>query len=317
MSYEKWLDIRKSVPEEVEICIVTKYKPLNAMVRLFKDILHEHPGSSVLFGENYQTEIIDKIAALNAAIQRVSWKRATDGSAPRGSSTPELLDAEACRTDRASPESGPDQPGPDQSGPDQSGPDQSGPDQSGRDQSGQEDLDNMIDQLLGLDSNFMDKFRISIIGHLQRNKLSKMFREDERFRFIQRIESLDSKRTADALQSELGRGNTGTRMIEVFIQVNISNEPQKSGIHPADVEMLGAYIDAECPCLDWRGLMCIASQNDPEKDFMAMKVLRDKLSVNRRNYHLKLSMGMSADQHVAIKYETDEIRIGTSIMGSR
>ncbi len=95
-----------------------------------------------------------------------------------------------------------------------------------------------------------------------------------------------------------------------FIQINTGNEPQKSGIKLDYVEQ---FLEL---CNDYginiNGLMCIPPEREsPDKHFQIMQSLA-------KNNHIKnLSMGMSADFDIALRYGSTHIRIGTSIFGKR
>ena len=94
---------------------------------------------------------------------------------------------------------------------------------------------------------------------------------------------------------------------EYFIQVNIGNEEQKSGVRIEDIDELYKYsLDKK---LNIKGLMCLPPNvDDPSKFFYEMKKIRDSL-----NKSLLLSMGMSSDYHHALKYNSDIIRVGSAI----
>ena len=90
-----------------------------------------------------------------------------------------------------------------------------------------------------------------------------------------------------------------------FIQINIGNEEQKSGVQKEDLDFLYQYtLDKN---LNIQGLMCIPPANqDPTPYFQEMKKIKDKL-----NSQLKLSMGMSNDYDTALSCNTNLIRLGS------
>jgi pyridoxal phosphate enzyme (YggS family) len=127
---------------------------------------------------------------------------------------------------------------------------------------------------------------------------------------------VDSLRLAEALErgaEEIGRD------LRVFVEVNIAEEPQKSGVAPADTEALVDAIDA-LPWLTVTGLMAIPPQGDSPEDsrphFAAMRRLHDALRADRPELR-HLSMGMSADYEVAIEEGATEVRVGRSLFGPR
>ena len=90
-----------------------------------------------------------------------------------------------------------------------------------------------------------------------------------------------------------------------YIQVNIGDEPQKSGISRKDLERL--YHQCVQGSLRVEGLMCIPPANqNPDKYFNLLLELKNKI-----NPTLKLSMGMSQDYLNALQYQSDIIRVGS------
>ena len=97
---------------------------------------------------------------------------------------------------------------------------------------------------------------------------------------------------------------------KLFIQVNIGNEIQKSGIRVDQVEAFTKF----CKELNLNiiGLMCIPPINeDPEKSFLRMNFLNKKMNF------VELSMGMSSDYLTAIEHKSTYLRIGSEIFGKR
>ena len=100
------------------------------------------------------------------------------------------------------------------------------------------------------------------------------------------------------------------KKIKIFLQVNIGNEDQKSGINKNEIDQLVSYCNEIG--LDVIGLMCIPPINiDPEDHFAEMKKLNINLGFT------ELSMGMSSDFLVAAKHLSTYVRIGSSIFGQR
>jgi len=143
--------------------------------------------------------------------------------------------------------------------------------------------------------------RLHLIGPLQRNKVRRALD------LFDAIESVDRPRLARALAEEMERG--GHRP-DCFIQVNTGEEPQKSGVHPADADdFIGACRDLGLPL---RGLMCIPPQDDEPSLHFAL--LRE---IARRNGLADLSMGMTADFDVAVRFGATHVRVGTALFGPR
>jgi pyridoxal phosphate enzyme (YggS family) len=143
---------------------------------------------------------------------------------------------------------------------------------------------------------------LHLIGALQTNKA------------LAAIELFDVIQTLDrpALAKALAKGIDKTkRSPRLYIEINIGNEPQKSGIAPDQAGAFLAYCRDSCG-LSISGLMCIPPHNqEPRPYFKAMRELKDQLGLPH------LSMGMSDDFEKAIDCGATEIRIGAAIFGVR
>ena len=143
--------------------------------------------------------------------------------------------------------------------------------------------------------------KLHLIGRLQTNKVRPAL---DLFDYIH---SLDSKKLADKIFNIQQQLNLKTKL---FIQVNIGNEDQKSGISKNEVHDFYNYC--KNLNLDVVGLMCIPPFNeDTKKYFEEMNDLNKKLKLN------ELSMGMSSDYLEAIENNATFVRIGSSIFGQR
>jgi len=107
--------------------------------------------------------------------------------------------------------------------------------------------------------------------------------------------------------------------LDVLVQINVSGEASKSGVPPADAEVL-AHAVAALPRLRLRGLMAIPEPaDDPQRarlPFAQMRVLFDRLRAAGLPLDI-LSMGMSGDLEVAIAEGATMVRVGTAIFGER
>ena len=122
------------------------------------------------------------------------------------------------------------------------------------------------------------------------------------------IHSLDSQKLADVLSKSQNEVN---KSLEYFIQINIGNENQKSGIPVNELESFYDYCIKE-KNMKVIGLMIIPpNDNNTEKYFKSVSELNMSLGLK------DLSMGMSADYVEAIKYKATYLRIGSSIFGQR
>jgi len=143
--------------------------------------------------------------------------------------------------------------------------------------------------------------RLHMIGKLQTNKVKFAVQ------IFDYIHSVDSEKLAKKIADEQKKIN---KKIKIFLQVNIGNENQKSGVNKNDVSQLVSYckeID-----LDLVGLMCIPPAHiDSEDYFEEMNKLNKTLNLT------ELSMGMSSDFLIAAKHFSTYVRIGSSIFGQR
>ena len=144
--------------------------------------------------------------------------------------------------------------------------------------------------------------KLHMVGKLQSNKAKKAV---EIFDYIH---SLDSQKLADVLSKSQNEVN---KSLEYFIQINIGNETQKSGIPVNELESFYDYCIKE-KNMNVIGLMIIPpNDNNTEKYFKSVSELNMSLGLK------DLSMGMSADYVEAIKYKATYLRIGSSIFGQR
>lgn len=144
--------------------------------------------------------------------------------------------------------------------------------------------------------------RLHIIGTLQSNKAA------EACALADVIESLDRPSLSTALEKAAQK--TG-RLPELFIQVNIGDEPQKSGIGTTDADRF--IEDALSRFKDHvKGLMAIPPLNEDPRPFF-----RKLAELNRRHGLPALSIGMSSDFETAIAEGATLVRVGTAIFGNR
>ena len=144
--------------------------------------------------------------------------------------------------------------------------------------------------------------KLHMIGKLQSNKAKKAV---EIFDYIH---SVDSQKLADVLSKSQ---DSIKKSINYFIQVNIGNEQQKSGIPYNEVDQFYNYCTKE-KNMNILGLMAIPpNDTNTEKYFNSISELNASLGLK------ELSLGMSSDYMVAIKYNATYLRIGSSIFGDR
>jgi len=146
--------------------------------------------------------------------------------------------------------------------------------------------------------------RWHLIGHLQTNKSKDAVKL---FDVIQAVDSLDlAEKLARAAEAQ-------NKRLEIMLQVNIGDEPQKSGIARTDVESIAKQA-AAFPSLHVIGLMAIPPIGTPEQSrpyFRELWSIRDSLGLQH------LSMGMSEDFETAIEEGSTIVRVGRAIFGKR
>ncbi len=143
---------------------------------------------------------------------------------------------------------------------------------------------------------------LRLIGPLQSNKAA------DAVAFFDVIESLDRDKIARAVADEMQKQG---RAPAVYVQVNIGEEEQKSGILPLEAD---AFLKTarETYGLNVAGLMCIPPVEGPRGPYFALLK-----KIAERNGISHLSMGMSDDYETAIAFGSTEIRVGSAIFGAR
>lgn len=154
---------------------------------------------------------------------------------------------------------------------------------------------------LGIKNDYKN-LKLHMVGRLQSNKAK------QAVKLFDYIHSLDSEKLAikiSKFQKELNKD------VKIFIQVNLANEDQKSGIDLNNLEKFYNYCTKELS-LNVIGLMCLPPiDSDPLDFFSKLKINADRLKIH------ELSMGMSSDYESAVNSGSTFLRIGSSIMGKR
>ena len=143
--------------------------------------------------------------------------------------------------------------------------------------------------------------KLHLIGKLQTNKVKYAVK------IFDFIHSVDSEKLAKKISEEQQKQK---KKVKIFIQVNIGDEQQKTGVSKSSVTHLYSY----CKTLDLDvvGLMCIPPlEKSSDIFFKEMNILNTNLNFN------ELSMGMSSDYLDAIKNSATYVRIGSNIFGPR
>jgi len=143
--------------------------------------------------------------------------------------------------------------------------------------------------------------KLHLIGKLQSNKVK------DAVKIFDYIHSLDSTKLAKKIADEQYKQN---KIIKLFIQVNIGNEEQKSGVKVNQINDL--LIFSKQLNLSVIGLMCIPPANkEPDIYFKEINLLNKKFNLQ------EISMGMSSDYLKAVENSSTYLRIGSSIFGQR
>ena len=146
------------------------------------------------------------------------------------------------------------------------------------------------------------KLKLHFVGKLQTNKVKFVIP------LFDYIHSLDNSKLAEKIASQQTKINFKPK---IFIQVNVGEEIQKNGVSLNQLDSFISYCQNDLD-LNIVGLMCLPPNDEkPEIYFMKMKKLNQKYGFK------ELSMGMSADYLLAIKFGSTFVRIGTRIFGNR
>ena len=146
-----------------------------------------------------------------------------------------------------------------------------------------------------------DKIKLHLIGKLQTNKVKFAVK------IFEYIHSLDSEKLAKKIADEQNKVNVKPK---IFIQINLADESQKSGIMKKN--LLDFYNFSKNLGLNIIGIMCIPPYDeDSSKYFSQMSSLNSSINLN------ELSMGMSSDYLKALEYNSTFLRIGSNIFGKR
>jgi pyridoxal phosphate enzyme (YggS family) len=164
--------------------------------------------------------------------------------------------------------------------------------------------ENKVQEALDKWSNIKNQnntIKLHLIGGLQTNKVKFALK------IFDYIHSLDSEKLANKIADEQLKQGKKTK---IFIQVNIGNEEQKSGINKDKLHDF--YKFCKNLNLDIIGTMCIPPNDENTENYFS-----EMNKINKELNFKELSMGMSADYHQAIQSNATYIRIGSKIFGNR
>jgi len=164
--------------------------------------------------------------------------------------------------------------------------------------------ENRVQEAAGKWPGFRERFtdvELHLLGPLQTNKARQAF---EHFQVIHSLDRMKLANTFARLSDELGH------CPDLFVQVNTGEEPQKSGVLPADVDgFVASCRDMALPVV---GLMAIPPVDETPSLHFALLA-----KMAARNGLAGLSMGMSADFEEAISFGATHVRVGSAIFGER
>ena len=168
--------------------------------------------------------------------------------------------------------------------------------------------ENYIQEAESVIPQIQDDVKWHFIGKLQRNKVKKAVQ------LFDIIETVDSCKLAKEINKRAEQFN---KTIEVFIEINIGEEPNKSGVYPADAAELVQCIQ-EMPFLKLTGFMTMGPVvDDPEALRPYFRKAAALFSQYKNDTVKYLSMGMTDSYKVAIDEGSNIIRIGTGLFGPR
>ncbi|KAJ1944964.1 hypothetical protein EC988_005859 [Linderina pennispora] len=175
--------------------------------------------------------------------------------------------------------------------------------------------ENYVQELADKAQELATDIKWHFIGRLQSNKC-KMLAAIPNLWAVETIDDAAKARKLDAAWASAGRD----RPLNIYVQVNTSEEPNKGGAEIDDVPGVVEAIREQCKSLRVIGLMTIGSiegsDQIPNPDFVRLVKLRDAIQ-SQTGQELELSMGMSGDFEHALELGATNVRVGSSIFGSR
>ncbi len=174
--------------------------------------------------------------------------------------------------------------------------------------------ENYIQEAIKKREEIGDRAQFHFIGHVQSNKAK------QAAEIFSMVETVDRYKLARALNNHLNKLN---KTLDILVQVNIGNDPRKSGIVPEKTTELLENI-ATLPNINPLGLMTIPPLSKKREDarlhFKNLRYLAEDLASRKLfsdNNSVELSMGMTQDFTIAIEEGATIVRVGTAIFGER
>ncbi|WP_300367235.1 YggS family pyridoxal phosphate-dependent enzyme [Brachyspira sp.] len=159
-------------------------------------------------------------------------------------------------------------------------------------------------------NNFKDNVKWHFIGRIQSNKVKYIVK------YSDLIQSVDSMDIAEIINKE---ANKNSKIQDILLQFNISNEEQKGGFDINNYMEVYENI-SKMSNISVRGLMGMAEYSDNslvvEEEFEKLNTVYKNINLKYNNVLSILSMGMSSDYELAIKHGSNMVRIGSSFLGN-
>ncbi|KAK6462343.1 hypothetical protein DFJ63DRAFT_322889 [Scheffersomyces coipomensis] len=181
--------------------------------------------------------------------------------------------------------------------------------------------ENYVQELITKSQELPQDINWHFIGGLQSGKAKDLAKGVRSLYAVETIDALKKVKQLDRV-----RGEVEGSVINVYLQINTSEEEQKSGYSLSDLKDINETIEFilsdECKNVKLLGLMTIGSfqestaEGEENQDFKKLVTLKNTLD-EKYNINLGLSMGMSSDYAQAIKQGSTNVRVGTSIFGVR
>lgn len=172
--------------------------------------------------------------------------------------------------------------------------------------------ENKVQELVDKIPQMPSDVRWHMIGHLQRNKVKQVLP------YVDMIQSLDSLPLAKEIEKQAGKLE---KTIPVLVEVNISQEENKTGLLKEDLLSFIETCKKDFPHIDIQGLMCVGPNTDDQKHIEDCFEQVHQLFLQAQDLYGDsirwLSMGMSADWKLAVAHGSNMVRIGSDIFGPR
>ena len=171
----------------------------------------------------------------------------------------------------------------------------------------QQELSAKVDELAGLEG-----LRWHAVGQVQTNKARALVRTAAQVPLV--AHTIDRERLAHSLARALADEEAG--VLDVLVQVNLTDDPARGGTAPADVEQLAGVI-AALPTLRLRGVMAVAPLDERAESAFARLAASSAALRAVVPDATWISAGMSGDFEIAIAAGATHLRIGSAITGNR